>query len=452
MKTIRLCTIIMMLLAVLGLSLPVAAQEGGDESQPGLAIYMGTFTYNLRAEAALNAEHVAPVEPGTILTVIEVRDDGWARVEHDGIEGWMKDRLLVHVTEDQIADPADPIPPPTGPYQVGQTYLHWIDESRDELFTENENDHRELVISIWYPADVPEDAERDLYWESLSGPGADAWATLFDLFPYSLTPFGQEFDRLPALKSHAFRDVPIVESDTPFPVLIMSHGLTAWVEYTTHLALELASHGYVVVGINHTFFSGVTTFPDGRIVETQISLDTFTDEDSLDVATTEARDAIFVLDRIESLDAGDEEWMFKGRLDLSRVGIFGHSSGGTTSIMAASMDDRIQATIDLDGTVLMNSFPRIEQPLMLFTPRLEEFPSDGINYTVRIPGAEHPSFSDGVLLYPHIGGITNLRTAEIVRAYVLAFFDEYVKGIEQPLLDGSSEDFPEVDLRINNPG
>ena len=32
------------------------------------------------------------------------------------------------------------------------------------------------------------------------------------------------------------------------------------------IAEELASHGYVVVGVNHTYESAVTVFADGRVV------------------------------------------------------------------------------------------------------------------------------------------------------------------------------------------
>jgi len=40
------------------------------------------------------------------------------------------------------------------------------------------------------------------------------------------------------------------------------------------------------------------------------------------------------------------------------------------------------------------------------------------------------------------------RTGRIVSRYTLAFFDKYLKGIDQPLLDGPSPDIPEVRLQV----
>jgi hypothetical protein len=172
--------------------------------------------------------------------------------------------LLVAAQED---GDDDPIPPPTGPYQVGQTYRHWVDESRDEPYTDEEDDHRELVVMIWYPADVADDMERAQYWESLSDLGEDTWATYFESGQLaSLTPFSQEvFDSFPELKTHAVRDAPVAETESTYPVLIFSHGGEGWPELYTYQALELASHGYIVIGINHTFYSSLTVFPDGHV-------------------------------------------------------------------------------------------------------------------------------------------------------------------------------------------
>src|SRR3989304_8533997 len=53
-------------------------------------------------------------------------------------------------------------PAPTGPYQVGRITRHWVDTSRDELLSEIENDQRELLVRIWYPAEVEAGAEMAL--------------------------------------------------------------------------------------------------------------------------------------------------------------------------------------------------------------------------------------------------------------------------------------------------
>ncbi|MBN1564973.1 MAG: hypothetical protein JXA10_14095 [Anaerolineae bacterium] len=41
---------------------------------------------------------------------------------------------------------------PSGPYPVGRTLFYWIDEARAEIHTAEQNDVRELMIDVWYPA------------------------------------------------------------------------------------------------------------------------------------------------------------------------------------------------------------------------------------------------------------------------------------------------------------
>ena len=42
------------------------------------------------------------------------------------------------------------LPPPTGPYQVGTTSLHLIDQSRPNPWAASPS-YRELMVSVWYP-------------------------------------------------------------------------------------------------------------------------------------------------------------------------------------------------------------------------------------------------------------------------------------------------------------
>ncbi|MEO6608175.1 MAG: hypothetical protein ABIN69_06870 [Aestuariivirga sp.] len=48
--------------------------------------------------------------------------------------------------------PVFEFPQPTGPYAIGTLVYDWVDESRPEILTSNPNDHREVMVQIWYPA------------------------------------------------------------------------------------------------------------------------------------------------------------------------------------------------------------------------------------------------------------------------------------------------------------
>jgi hypothetical protein len=74
-------------------------------------------------------------------------------------------------------------------------------------------------------------------------------------------------------------------------------------------------------------------------------------------------------------------------------------------------------------------------------------------YYLTVTGTVHGSFGDTVLLTPiekYIGTrekIDGQKMLKIMNAYTLAFFNKHLKGMDSPLLDGPSPDFPEVILK-----
>ena len=129
---------------------------------------------------------------------------------------------------------------------------------------------------------------------------------------------------------------PPVSTSPRHPVVLFCPSWTGRKNQNTVQAEELASHGFVVVGIDHPYATALTVFPDGRAIAGALGgfLDCSTDESlaaSLRVADEQLRlrlaDARFVLDELERLDRDDPGGLFTGRLDLGRVGIFGHSFG-----------------------------------------------------------------------------------------------------------------------------
>jgi predicted dienelactone hydrolase len=126
--------------------------------------------------------------------------------------------------------------------------------------------------------------------------------------------------------------------------------------YST-LAEDLASHGYVVVGFDAPYRTRVIVFPDGRVIERtpENNPELYSGEeltrraDKLLAAWT--ADAAFVLDRLEQLSSPDASSKFSGRLDMSRVGLFGHSFGGATAAQFCCQDARCKAGIDVDGSL-----------------------------------------------------------------------------------------------------
>jgi hypothetical protein len=70
----------------------------------------------------------------------------------------------------------------------------------------------------------------------------------------------------------------------------------------------------------------------------------------------------------------------------------------------------------------------------------------GGTYHLQIAGARHMSFSDAPLIAPENYANISIdakRATQIANAYILAFFDRFLRGRPSPLLDGAPV-FPEV--------
>src|SRR4030095_11515916 len=76
--------------------------------------------------------------------------------------------------------------------------------------------------------------------------------------------------------------------------------------------------------------------------------------------------------------------------------------------------------------------------------------SSGV-YLVTVKGAMHNSFSDMPFIAPERYSnieINAERALTITNAYLLAFFDRYLRGRPQPLLKGNAPMFPAATLKI----
>ena len=131
------------------------------------------------------------------------------------------------------------------------------------------------------------------------------------------------FSHMELVKSHSFMDLQLSDSENHYPILLFSHGFNGFRNQNTFQVEELASQGYIVLSIDHTFDAAATVFPGGRTAYVQpINL---TDEGDSHIKLWE-EDVSFVLNQIEKLNENDETGFFTGRLDTSRIGMFGHST------------------------------------------------------------------------------------------------------------------------------
>jgi predicted dienelactone hydrolase len=327
------------------------------------------------------------------------------------------------------------LPDPTGPHRIGTISLHLIDTARSEPWATG-RPARELMVQLWYPA------------EPATGQPRASWVSPYLAQQVAiLNPAGTV--RLPA--THAYAAAPVHRGSGPRPVVLYSHGGGTDRGSNTALVEDLASHGYLVLTIDHTDDASLTG----------------TDEDAVAVRQADTR---FALDQLAVLNSGrniDAERRplppgLPGAFDLSHVGMFGHSFGGATTAAAMYADPRIKAGVNLDGGLYGPvTTAGLDQPYLvihaegidpeLWTglwPHLR-----GWHLELHVAGTAHMSFTDlqalerqkpNVLLPEWIGTIDGPRSVLLQRTYLRAFFDLHLRGRPSQLLTGPSPTWPEV--------
>ncbi|OJD69802.1 carboxylic ester hydrolase [Bacillus sp. N35-10-4] len=349
----------------------------------------------------------------------------------------------------------------SGPFKVGTTLYHWIDYQREEPYMKELNDRRELMVQIWYPAKEKGKMNHAPYIHN-----SDEIAKGLEK---SLSIPAFVFHHLSLVKSNAFMEAQLSDSEKRYPVLIFSHGLSGFRNQNTFEVEELASQGYIVVGIDHTYDAAATVFPDNRTAFVQsINLTDFAERDRHIELWKE--DVVFVLNQIEKLNQSDKDNRFTGRIDTSRIGMFGHSYGGATAVQVLVEDSRVKAAIDMDGTLYGANVPKsgVGKPFLIMNAELsdsDDSAEDFLEGKVRsdhalagggmsmvIPHTNHTSFTDFHLFSPLLRSSDEdpRYVHRIINEFSLAFFDRYVKQVDDgTALEKLDSKYPEVKFKVN---
>ncbi|EYC34485.1 hypothetical protein Y032_0001g438 [Ancylostoma ceylanicum] len=219
--------------------------------------------------------------------------------------------------------------------------------------------------------------------------------------------------------------------DASFPVVIFSHGLSGCRHFYSTFCASLASHGFIVGAVEHSDYSACWTYklyPDpisGRNKERQFQIRLVDKDDKrmfkirnqqLNKRVSECVKALHVLEEInlgqlqfDNVAVGkDMDWsQFKGRLDLSRAFVAGHSFGGATAVAATAFSTDFQAAVVMDGWLYpleSGHYERASQPTLFlnagkwqYAENLERMAklrnvAEKPMFTLR--DAEHQTFTD----------------------------------------------------------
>ncbi len=199
-----------------------------------------------------------------------------------------------------------------GPFGVGVTTLHLPASQGGN------------AVELWYPV-KPDEAHGTpaVYDVKSEVPQAVA-----DIFPKTVHVTYTE---------GGFRGVPV--ADGRFPVVVFSHGFAGFKTQSAHLTSHLASWGFVVAAPDHP----------NRDLRAQLGMifgQTPSTKPYLDV-----HDLQHTISMLGQLNAGDHS-IFKGHLDMNRVGAMGHSAGGAATEALSAVDPRVKAWIGLAGATV----------------------------------------------------------------------------------------------------
>ncbi|WP_329431665.1 hydrolase [Streptomyces sp. NBC_01280] len=366
------------------------------------------------------------------------------------------------------------LPAPTGPYGVGTVSLRLVDRRRADPWVAGRR--RELMVDVRYPARSVASHPRVPQMTKGEAAGFDRVNNFGDLPKGRVDWSGtQTFAHLGAPPDRR----------GPRPVVLYSPGVGDPRTLGTTLTDELASHGYVVVAIDHTYDASAVEFPGGR-VETTLLPQEFDRAQQAGPAAVVAlmrktcavrvADTRFVLDEVERAFA-------TGRLERAPIGMFGQSAGGFAALQTMHDDGRIAAAADLDGVLAhvsddhdegeLSSVARdgVDGPFLLMGMDGDDRTnvpswralwehSDGWHRDLVLRGAQHATYTDATSLIPQIarqlglpgetvtglvGTVPAARAIAAQRAYVTAFFDRWLRGrTGGHFLDGPSSRYPQV--------
>ena len=338
------------------------------------------------------------------------------------------------------------IPVPGGSYAVGTKVYEWTDSSRTDIFADKEDALRRIMVQFWYPAIKTNLGERFIYFQN-NKMIVNELANHYSVPKFLLAGVIE-------IETNSFIDLEPSTNKGSYPLVVFSHGRGGYKHQNSIQCEELASRGYVVVAVGHTYDSFITIFSDGSTAPYLSEKTTkavgatkpkITTEQKLDLRVGDIQ---FVLDQIDHLQGKNPLF---GIIDLERVGMFGQSFGGATTIATASTDNRIDAAAGFDTWFIPLSDKIIQEGmsipfLHLGQDKWERMPenykkmntlmknSSASNHHFAAGRMKHYDFTDGPqyapaakVVVPYFSWEDRSTMRAMLNTMVTVFFDSHLK-------------------------
>lgn len=373
------------------------------------------------------------------------------------------------------------LPAPTGNLPIGSTRWIVTDPSRDEIFAPGKK--RDIEVIAWYPRQGAQGAQGGAPYIRDSMEEVQSFARLAKL--------GDAFTNLEFVQTHAAIDAPVAAAPARLPVIVFQHGYTGLPSSHTALMEDLASHGWVVLHVVHPYEATGAILADGTVVTftdasnalrapiTEVFNEWGPEGDTMTKVAAAATDAEKeslmrgYLGRLKSTDQVVKRWTadvkyvldhlpkdgapgrIAARIDMTRLGVAGHSMGGVAGAQFCVEDRRCKAALNLDGIPQYGAMIDTPMPaplLMVYSARPGRAGASDIIYSrsaskyyrVDVADTLHLDFTDmnywgGPLRQRGAyGKIDPARAAMITRTIVREFFAQEILTQPSALLNGKA--------------
>ena len=332
---------------------------------------------------------------------------------------------------------------PTGPYQVGTVSYTWTDTSRTGV----DGKPRRVKTQVWYPAATDKSSVEERYISDLP----EFSEVLQER--YGLPPLWLRYIDL--VKTNAYSHAAFAPDLEAAPLLFFSHGNMLGARFTNSFqTIELASHGYVVVAVEHPGTALFTTYGDG-------TYEMFTDtsshlpmeyqvqnEATIPIINEQTKDIVFVLEQMKRMGEETTNSPLIGKIDFARLGVIGHSQGGATAVDVLYKNRAFQAAIDMDGYMYGEARAEaLDRPVMVLQggfeleelaspPEMEQIEQQRREQVLANKGsilnleqAGHLSFTDIPLYSPLIEMLSPniVEQHKIINVATLCFMNRHLK-------------------------
>jgi dienelactone hydrolase len=400
-----------------------------------------------------------PTKTGPRSASLSISDSSADHTQHVSLSGsgWIRCRAQIKqslsgspVRSALTTNGAVAVPRPTGPSAIGTRVMRLVDSTRDDPFLEN-GTKRELMVRFWYPARPSQTCKQAEY----------APATIWAYFSHLMG------NPRPAVTTNSCLNSAI--DDGTHPMVVFSHGYTGTFTDYTYIFEDLASRGYVVVSVDHTYEATAVEFPDGRFVRSafgsHLGRTLLEDEPSLSFALSVRLDDLkFVAKELVRLNSYIQS-PFAGKFDTNNIAIAGHSMGGLAAALGVEREPHFKAGVIIDvhdGYVPEDVVAPTATPVLLMASGREQWSENecrlwsrlqGPRLAVNFKGAEHLTTSDAVWLARDAiktGTMGPDKSVDAVRDYIAAFLDMQFRNQPASLLTGLSSNYPDAVVVTQN--